>query len=96
MHKGKTFILAGPSGVGKGTIIKKLFESRSDLYFSVSATTRARGRERWTAWTTTSSAGSGSWSGLTETRSWNMRSSSGICTERQRNTWTRPWRAART
>ena len=40
MRKGKTFIIAGPSGVGKGTIIKKLFEGRSDLYFSVSATTR--------------------------------------------------------
>ena len=41
MRKGKTFIIAGPSGVGKGTIIKKLFERRSDLYFSVSATTRS-------------------------------------------------------
>ena len=42
MHnRGKTFIIAGPSGVGKGTIIKKLFESRDNLYFSVSATTRA-------------------------------------------------------
>ena len=41
MRKGKTFIIAGPSGVGKGTIIKKLFEGRNDLYFSVSATTRA-------------------------------------------------------
>lgn len=41
MRKGKTFIITGPSGVGKGTIIKKLFEGREDLYFSVSATTRA-------------------------------------------------------
>ena len=41
MRKGKTFIIAGPSGVGKGTIIKKLFAGRDDLYFSVSATTRA-------------------------------------------------------
>ena len=41
MRKGKTFIIAGPSGVGKGTIIKKLFAGREDLYFSVSATTRA-------------------------------------------------------
>jgi len=41
MHKGKTFIIAGPSGVGKGTLIKRLFEKRDDLYFSVSATTRA-------------------------------------------------------
>ena len=41
MRRGKTFIIAGPSGVGKGTIIKRLFETREDLYFSVSATTRA-------------------------------------------------------
>ena len=41
MRRGKTFIIAGPSGVGKGTIIKRLFEGRDDLYFSVSATTRA-------------------------------------------------------
>ena len=41
MRKGKTFIITGPSGVGKGTIIKALFEGRDDLYFSVSATTRA-------------------------------------------------------
>ena len=41
MRKGKTFIIAGPSGVGKGTIIKRLFELQDDLYFSVSATTRA-------------------------------------------------------
>ncbi|MBQ4582296.1 MAG: guanylate kinase [Oscillospiraceae bacterium] len=37
--RGKTFIVAGPSGVGKGTILKKLFETH-DLYYSVSATTR--------------------------------------------------------
>ena len=41
MYRGKTFIIAGPSGVGKGTIIKKLFEARENLYFSVSATTRS-------------------------------------------------------
>ena len=41
MYRGKTFIIAGPSGVGKGTIIKNLFQSRDNLYFSVSATTRA-------------------------------------------------------
>lgn len=41
MEKGKTFIISGPSGVGKSTILHKLFERRKDLYFSVSATTRA-------------------------------------------------------
>ena len=40
MGKGKTFIIAGPSGVGKGTIINRLFEVQENLYFSVSATTR--------------------------------------------------------
>lgn len=40
MKKGKTFIISGPSGVGKSTVLKKLFEGRDDLYFSISATTR--------------------------------------------------------
>lgn len=41
MKRGKTFIISGPSGVGKSTVLKTLFEGREDLYFSVSATTRA-------------------------------------------------------
>ena len=41
MHTmGKTFIVSGPSGVGKSTVLHALFEGREDLYFSVSATTR--------------------------------------------------------
>lgn len=40
MTKGKTFIISGPSGVGKSTVLKSLFEGRDDLYFSISATTR--------------------------------------------------------
>ena len=40
MERGKTFIVSGPSGVGKSTILRKLFERRKNLYFSVSATTR--------------------------------------------------------
>ena len=40
-RKGKTFVISGPSGVGKSTVLKALFEGRDDLYFSVSATTRA-------------------------------------------------------
>ena len=39
--KGKTFIISGPSGVGKSTILHELFKRRDRLYFSVSATTRA-------------------------------------------------------
>ena len=40
MYKGKTFIISGPSGVGKSTVLKELFQDRDDLCFSVSATTR--------------------------------------------------------
>ena len=41
MPEGKTFIISGPSGVGKSTILHELFERRKNLYFSVSDTTRA-------------------------------------------------------
>ena len=41
MYKGRTFIISGPSGVGKSTVLKELFNDRDDLYFSVSATTRS-------------------------------------------------------
>jgi guanylate kinase len=37
----KVFVITGPSGVGKGTLIKKLLEREPDLALSVSATTRA-------------------------------------------------------
>ena len=40
MYKGKTFIISGPSGVGKSTVLHELFKGRDDLYFSISATTR--------------------------------------------------------
>ena len=40
MKRGKTFIVSGPSGVGKSTVLKSLLERRRDVYFSVSATTR--------------------------------------------------------
>jgi guanylate kinase len=36
----KVFVITGPSGVGKGTLIKKLLERVPDLALSVSATTR--------------------------------------------------------
>ena len=41
MRRGKTFIICGPSGVGKGTVVARLLASDPSLYFSVSATTRA-------------------------------------------------------
>ena len=40
MSKGRSFIISGPSGVGKSTVLKGLMEKRKNLYFSVSATTR--------------------------------------------------------
>ena len=40
MKKGKTFIISGPSGVGKSTVLSALLEKRDNVYFSVSATTR--------------------------------------------------------
>lgn len=41
MRQGKSFIICGPSGVGKGTVISRLLAQDPSLYFSVSATTRA-------------------------------------------------------
>lgn len=38
--RGVLLVISGPSGVGKGTVIKRLFEMDKNLYFSVSATTR--------------------------------------------------------
>ena len=40
MTKGKCFIISGPSGVGKSTVLHALMEKRNNVYFSVSATTR--------------------------------------------------------
>ena len=40
MRRGKTFIICGTSGVGKGTVVARLLASYPKLYFSVSATTR--------------------------------------------------------
>jgi len=37
---GKVFVITGPSGVGKGTLIRTLLERVPDLELSVSATTR--------------------------------------------------------
>lgn len=41
MKPGKLIVLTGPSGVGKGTLLRSLLQRHPELYFSVSATTRA-------------------------------------------------------
>ena len=41
MSKGKLFVISGASGVGKSTVLSRVMNSRKDLIFSVSATTRA-------------------------------------------------------
>ena len=41
MKKGRAFIVSGPSGVGKSTVLHALLEKRQNTVFSVSATTRA-------------------------------------------------------
>ncbi|GAB1538890.1 guanylate kinase [Scytonema sp. NUACC21] len=38
---GRLIILTGPSGVGKGTLMRTLMERHSDLHYSVSVTTRS-------------------------------------------------------
>ena len=40
MKKGLLFVISGPSGTGKGTVVKHLLKT-GKLFFSVSATTRA-------------------------------------------------------
>lgn len=42
MSRGRIIVLSGPSGVGKTTICERLLASRSDLRYSVSATSRPK------------------------------------------------------
>ena len=50
---GKLFVISGPSGAGKGSIVEKLLGRNANIYFSVSATTRSKrpnetnGKEYW-------------------------------------------------
>ena len=40
MSVGQLIVITGPSGVGKGTIVRSLLQSHPNLYLSISATTR--------------------------------------------------------
>ncbi len=40
--KGHVFVISGFSGVGKGTIINKILQANTNIYFSVSYTTRPK------------------------------------------------------
>ena len=42
VRKGAMFIIEGPSGIGKGTIVKELLKRDSNIKFSVSVTTREK------------------------------------------------------
>lgn len=44
-NRGKLIVLSGPSGVGKGTIVKRLLKECDDTVLSVSATTREPRKE---------------------------------------------------
>ena len=40
MNKGRVYIIAGPSGSGKDSVMKKVFEKQPDIAFSISSITR--------------------------------------------------------
>ena len=39
--RGRLYILSGPAGVGKGTVLRRVFEKLDNIVYSVSCTTRA-------------------------------------------------------
>lgn len=41
MRQGRLIVLTGPSGVGKGTLLRALLQRHPELYLSISVTTRA-------------------------------------------------------
>lgn len=47
VERGRLFVISGPSGAGKGTVVQEVLRRRPDVYLSVSVTTRpARKAER--------------------------------------------------
>ncbi len=41
MSSGKLFVISGPSGVGKGTLVSEIMKRNPDFWLSISATTRS-------------------------------------------------------
>lgn len=41
MNKGRVYVIAGPSGSGKDSVMKKIFEKQPNIAFSISSITRA-------------------------------------------------------
>lgn len=41
MKRGQLFVISGPSGAGKSSVVAQIRQRRPDMYYSVSATTRA-------------------------------------------------------
>ena len=42
MIKGKMFVVSGPSGVGKGTVVSEMMRRNAEIALSISATTRGK------------------------------------------------------
>lgn len=42
VKKGKVFVITGPSGVGKGTIVEQVLKNVDNIYLSISASTREK------------------------------------------------------
>ena len=92
MKKGKTFIVSGPSGVGKGSVLKVLLEKRKDVYVSVSATTRQprTGEENGVHYHFLDVDTFHEW--MAQDAFWNMPNTWAIFTARLNASWTKPWR----
>ena len=71
-RKGKTFIVSGPSGVGKSTVLKAPFDQRTDLYFPFPPPPVTPVLGRWTVSTTTSSRRRSSTGWWRRTSFWSM------------------------